>query len=87
MKTIRLTILSTSLTLLILAFVTYWLLTPCHPQCTPGLLQPFMPTFQPQPPEADHPSLYPRPDNTWKSPMEESYRPSFIDPTFMPPPN
>lgn len=85
MKTVRLTLFTTSLTVLLLAIATYRLLTPCHPHCTPGILQPFMQTFEPDPAQPDYPSYYPEPDKTWKSPMEESYRPSFIGPTFMPP--
>lgn len=84
MKTVRLTLFTTSLTLLILAVATYWLLTPCHPYCTPGILQPFMQTFETHSAQPEYPSYHPKPDNAWPAPFEGHYAPAFIRPTFTP---
>ena len=63
LKTIKLTILTSAITLLILAYPTYRIMDNCHPDCTPSFTHPAMislgsddprPDSTPQPKRKEH---------------------------------
>ncbi len=77
MKTIKLTILTTAITLLILTYATYRIMDGCHPKCTPRFTHGLMRSLG-----ADDPKPTP-----WPSPMQQDYHRFFGQPTLTPRPS
>ena len=77
MKTVRLTILSSLITLLLLTYPTYWILEQCHPECTPRFTHRFMDRIE---------DGRQRGQQQWESPMDRDFGPFFGLPTLTPRP-
>ena len=79
LKIVKITILTTAITLLILAYPTYRVMEGCHPDCTPEFTHPLMESLE-----------YDQTDpqrHRWESPMEKDYGPFFGQPTLTPRPS